>query len=85
ERVARFVERVLPSSQNRDAAHPAPTEEKRRELEAEARRRMAQQIDDEWKAAHSDFVLVNDGSVEELRAQVDALWRELKEVAQKCN
>lgn len=49
--------------------------------EAEARRRMAQQIDDDWKAAHSDYVLTNDGSVEELRAQVDALWPKLKEAA----
>lgn len=49
--------------------------------EAEARRRMAQQIDDDWKAAHSDYVLTNDGSVEDLRAQVDALWPRLKEAA----
>lgn len=86
-KIARFVARaagVSPTSL-RDMGHPALSDEARRELEAEARRRMAQQIDDEWKAAHSDFVLVNDGSVEELRAQVDALWRELKEVAQKCN
>lgn len=49
--------------------------------EAEARRRMAQQIDDDWKAAHSDYVLTNDGSVDDLRAQVDALWPKLKEAA----
>ena len=49
--------------------------------EAEARRRMAQQLDDEWKAAHSDYVLTNEGSVEELRAQVDRLWPALEEAA----
>jgi dephospho-CoA kinase len=49
--------------------------------EAEARRRMAQQIDDDWKAAHSDYILTNDGSVENLCAQVDALWPKLKVAA----
>src|SRR6185437_5212887 len=49
--------------------------------EAEARRRMAQQIDDDWKAAHSDYVLTNDGSVDDLWAQVHSLWPELKEAA----
>ena len=73
-RIARFVNRMSPPSQNRDGGHP-------KELEAEARRRMAQQLDDDWKAAHSDYVLTNDGSVEELRAQVDALWPKLKEAA----
>lgn len=75
DRVARFVERM--------SAGTALTEEKRRELEAEAQRRMAQQIDDDWKAAHSDFVLTNDGSVNELQAQVDALWPELQEAAKR--
>ena len=52
--------------------------------EAEARRRMAQQLDDEWKASRSDYVLTNDGSVEELKAQVDALWPELKAAAKQA-
>jgi dephospho-CoA kinase len=72
-KIARFVGR---------AAGDGPlAKDKRRELELEARRRMAQQIDDEWKAAHSDYVLTNDGSVEELSTQVDALWGQLKEAA----
>jgi len=66
ERIARFVARMSGD---------------RAELEAEARRRMAQQIDDKWKAAHSDYVLTNDGSLEELRAHVDAFWPELKKAA----
>lgn len=49
--------------------------------EEEARRRMAQQVDDDWKTVHSDYVLTNDGSVDELRAQVDALWPELEKTA----
>ena len=53
--------------------------------ETEARRRMAQQIDDDWKAAHSDYVLTNNGTVESLRAQVDALWPKLKTAAPHSN
>jgi dephospho-CoA kinase len=71
-RIARFVARA--------GAGSLPGEE-RRDLQAEARRRMAQQIDDDWKAAHSDYVLTNDGSLDELRAQVDALWPKLKAAA----
>ena len=73
KRIARFVERARASG----------SPQKWSALDAEARRRMAQQIDDEWKAAHSDFVLTNDGSVEELRAQVDQLWPTLKEAAEE--
>jgi dephospho-CoA kinase len=69
-KIARFVAR---------ASGGAPlSDDRRREFEAEARRRMAQQIDDDWKAAHSDFVLTNDGTVDQLRAQVDDLWAKLK-------
>jgi len=49
--------------------------------EEEARRRMAQQIDDDWKAARSDYLLANNGTVDDLRAQVDALWPKLQEAA----
>ena len=73
-KIARFVARAA------DGA--VLSEQRRRELEAEARRRLAQQIDDEWKAAHSDYVLTNDGTVEQLRAQVDALWPSWAEL--KC-
>jgi len=73
EKIGRFVARA--------SGGAVLTEEKRRELEAEARRRLAQQIDDEWKAAHSNYVLTNDGTVKELRAQVDALWAKLRNAA----
>jgi dephospho-CoA kinase len=50
------------------------TEKKREELEAEARRRLSQQIGDEQKAALCDYVLTNRGSLAELQWQVDRLW-----------
>ena len=73
-KVARFVARVSGGSVLDGA--------KRQELEADARRRMAEQLDDDWKAQRSDYVLTNDGTTEELIAQVDALWPELREAAQ---
>jgi dephospho-CoA kinase len=48
--------------------------ERRDELVADAKSRLAHQIPDEEKAAMSDFVLVNDGSLIELEQQVDELW-----------
>jgi dephospho-CoA kinase len=44
--------------------------------EAEARSRIAAQATDEQRRAVADVVLDNDGSLEELRAAVDELWRE---------
>ena len=73
-KIARFVARV--------AGGKTLGAEARRALEAEARRRIARQIDDESKAAKCDFVLTNDGSIEQLQAQVDALWPVLKDEAQ---
>jgi dephospho-CoA kinase len=42
----------------------------------EARARMAAQATDEQRRAAADVVLVNDGTPEDLRAKVDALWAE---------
>jgi dephospho-CoA kinase len=72
-KIARFVARAAGSRTLGDEA--------RRALEAEARRRIARQIDDASKAAKCDFVLTNDGSIEQLQAQVDALWPVLKDAA----
>lgn len=74
-KIARFVARA--------AGGKTLSEVERRALEAEARRRIARQIDDESKAAKCDFVLTNDGSIEQLQAQVDALWPVLKDAAQQ--
>ncbi|NJP45712.1 dephospho-CoA kinase [Actinacidiphila epipremni] len=46
--------------------------------EDEARSRMAAQARREERLAIADLVLHNDGTVEELREQVAAVWRELK-------
>jgi dephospho-CoA kinase len=42
----------------------------------EARSRMAAQATDEQRRAAADVVLVNDGDLDELRAEVDRVWRE---------
>lgn len=72
-RIARFVSRMAGGS--------PINQEQRRALEAEARRRMSNQLDDAWKAAQSDYVLTNEGAVGDLYAQVDALWPELQRQA----
>jgi len=74
-KIARFVARA--------AGSKTLSDEERRAFEAEARRRIARQIDDESKAAKCDYVLTNDGSVEQLHAQVDALWPVLKDAAKQ--
>ena len=70
-KVRRFVERH----------GEALSDERRAELEAEARRRLAQQMSDDRKAAFCDYVLTNGGSVKELEWQVDQLWPILKVAA----
>jgi dephospho-CoA kinase len=72
-KIARFVAR--------SAASQTMTEDRRAELEAEARRRLAQQIPDERKSALCDYVLTNGGALTELEWQVDQLWPILKAAA----
>lgn len=72
-KIARFVAR--------SATAESMTESRRAELEAEARRRLAQQIPDEQKSALSDYVLTNGGPLTELEWQVDQLWPILKTAA----
>jgi dephospho-CoA kinase len=69
-KIARFVAR--------SSAGSVITEERRTQLEAEARRRLAQQISDEQKSALCDYVLTNGGPLTELEWQVDQLWPILK-------
>lgn len=69
-KIARFVAR--------SASSQTMTEDRTAELEAEARRRLAQQIPDERKSALCDFVLTNGGPLKELEWQVDQLWPILK-------
>ena len=72
-RIARFVVRA---SGGKVLNHEA-----RAALEAEARRRMANQVETERNAAQCNYVLRNDGSLEELQAQVDTVWPLLKDAA----
>jgi dephospho-CoA kinase len=44
--------------------------------ESESRARIAAQATDEQRRAAADVVLINDGTLDELRAAVDEVWRE---------
>ena len=67
-RIGRYLRRVLGSIPD---ANPAA-------VEADARNRMAAQWTDERKAGLSDFVIRNDGGMDELRAAVAPLYEALK-------
>jgi dephospho-CoA kinase len=73
--VARFVART--------AGGKIPTEEERVGLESEARRRMANQVETERNAERCDYVLTNDGPLDRLRVQVEALWPVLRDAAKQ--
>jgi dephospho-CoA kinase len=75
--IARFVARSVTSE--------AMTESRRAELEAEARRRLAQQIPDEQKSSLCDYVLTNGGALTELEWQVDQLWPILKDASKSLS
>ena len=72
-RVARFLKRSTAGRQVSASELAA--------LEAEAHRRIAQQIPDEQKAAYCDYVLTNNGDVKELEWQIDQLWPLLLDAA----
>jgi dephospho-CoA kinase len=72
-KIQRFVDRATLEGQISEAG--------RAELEAEARRRLAQQVSDEQKAGFCDYVLTNGGALTELEWQVDQLWPILKAAA----
>jgi len=73
-KIARFVARASQGVELNDT--------EREVLEAEALRRLAQQIPDEIKASLSDYVLTNSGPATELEWQVDQLWPILKAAAE---
>jgi dephospho-CoA kinase len=73
--VMRFVERT--------SGGRALSDEERAAAEAEARRRLAKQVETERNADHCDYVLTNDGPLEQLRVQVAALWPVLREAAKR--
>jgi dephospho-CoA kinase len=68
----------------------APVEEQLRRVDAQrglserdARARVAAQASDEERAAVADVILDNGGTLEELDAQVDRLWRDLERTARE--
>jgi dephospho-CoA kinase len=65
-KIARYAARISPDGGARQAA------------EADARRRLAHQIPDAEKAARADYIIENNGNINALRAQVQALWQRLK-------
>jgi dephospho-CoA kinase len=69
-KIARYVERVQAS--RREDAQPSCVA-----IEAEARRRIAQQVPDAEKTAQADYVIDNSGDRDALRAQIEALWPRL--------
>ena len=71
--IARFVAR--------SSAGKTLDESERSTLAAEARRRIAKQAEGERNTAQCDYVLTNDGSLEDLQTQVDATWPLLKDSA----
>jgi dephospho-CoA kinase len=75
EKIARFVERA--------SGGKTLSEDERAASEAEARRRMAKQVETERNAERCDYVLTNDGAVEQLQKQVDAVWPVLKNAARQ--
>ena len=70
EKIARFLRRSGSAPDQAEAQ------------DAEARRRISLQIPDELAIALADDVLRNDGSLDHLDTQVDALWPVLVEAAQ---
>lgn len=49
--------------------------------EDDARRRMAAQVSREDRLAKADFVIANEGTLDDLRAEVDRCWRWLMQLA----
>ncbi len=45
----------------------------------QAKSRMAKQVDDEARKVAADFLIVNDGSIEQLEADVQKIWQTLQE------
>ena len=66
-KIARYVARISPSGWDERVAD-------------DARSRLAKQLSDAVKTSRADFVLDNTGDLVELRAQVDAVWRQLVEL-----
>ena len=71
EKIARFIARS--GAPENDTAREA--------LTSEARRRLAQMIPDAEKSPQCDYIVRNDGTLDQLRGHVDSVWRALRAVA----
>jgi dephospho-CoA kinase len=78
-KVARFVHRIL------ENADPASRSRPQAELEADARARLAAQIPDADKIPLSDYVIHNDGSLEDTRRRTESIFAELAAAARVQN
>lgn len=63
-RVARYVARLSPNGWDEKIA-------------ADARSRITRQMSDELKSERADYVIENTGTLADLRAQTEAIWRQL--------
>ena len=80
-KIARYVARIL-SEGDKTAANLEAIKEA---IQADARNRLAHQVSDVEKASQADYVLDNSGSIDELRAQVEALWPRLRDESSKSS
>src|ERR1700728_4365993 len=76
-KVARFVSRMMAKE-----GPEVDPESRRAALTLDARARIAVQIPDQEKRGQCDYVIDNTGSLEETRAGVDEIYRELVQAAQ---
>ena len=74
-KIARYAARIL-SEGGKTAANLEV-------IQADARNRLAHQVSDVEKTSQADYVLDNSGSIDELRAQVEALWPRLRDESSK--
>jgi dephospho-CoA kinase len=72
-KVARYVDRVCPDSEKREAAM------------ADARVRLARQMPDAEKAEQADFVIENTGDLAALRERVAEIWGRLKRESEEAS
>jgi dephospho-CoA kinase len=66
-KIARYVARLSPNGWDERIA-------------ADARSRLARQLSDAVKVSRADFVIENDGGLDHLKAQVEAVWRHLQQL-----
>ena len=79
-KISRYADRILSAGSGvSSGSGAAPTAANREDIEADARIRLAYQVQDAEKAAQADYVLDNSGNIAALRAQVEALWPRLRE------